>query len=122
MKANPPRISAPSWRPAHVDVQIADFLAQCVPVQAQNVGGLQLVATRGRQRARDQRPLDLADQPIVDTGRRQGAVMGAEIAVDVALDGAAEIVVDRSGSAASVGARDCSSSSVITSSPIVSSL
>ena len=49
--------------PGDGDVQIADLRAQGVAVQAQDVGGLELVAAGGRQRPRDQRPLDLADQP-----------------------------------------------------------
>ena len=86
-------LNAASWRPADMDVQVADLLAQRVAVEPQYVGRLELIAAGRRQGSRDQRSLDLANQSIVDARRRQGAVVGTKIAVDVALDGVAETVV-----------------------------
>src|SRR3954462_9896680 len=86
-------VSAASWRPADMNVQVADLLPECVAVQAKHVRSLELVATSRRQRPRDQGPLHLADQTVVDARRRQGTIVGPEITVDMPLDGVAEAIV-----------------------------
>ena len=60
--------------------------AQRVAVQAQQLGGADLIAARGRQRGRQQRQLDLADDAVIETGRRQVLAEAGEVAGEVALD------------------------------------
>src|SRR5580693_8555598 len=70
----------------NLDVEIADLLAQGVAVDAEKVGGPNLVAARGRQRHRQQRMLDLAQHPVIEAGRRQGVAEAREIRREVPLD------------------------------------
>src|SRR5262245_15748849 len=49
----------------HLNIEIADFLAQGVAVDPQQVGGPDLVAAGRRQRHRQQRVFDLAQHPVV---------------------------------------------------------
>src|SRR6185312_14721513 len=44
----------------HLDVEVADLLAQCVAVDAEEIGGANLVAARCRQCGGQQRVFDLA--------------------------------------------------------------
>src|SRR5262249_39526722 len=52
----------------HLDVEIADLLAQGVAVDAEQVGGTDLVAARGGERGREQRLLHLAQDAMVKAG------------------------------------------------------
>src|SRR5260370_40412518 len=63
----------------HLDVEVADFLAQCVAVDPEQVGGPDLIAARGRERHRQQRVLDLAQDAVVQTGRPQRIPEAREI-------------------------------------------
>ena len=55
----------------HLDVEVADLLAQGVAVEAEQLGGPDLVAARGRQRRGHQRLLDLPQDAVIEAGRRQ---------------------------------------------------
>src|SRR6185503_20941841 len=66
--------------PDHLDVQIADFLAQGVAVEPQQVGSPDLIATGGSQSCREQWILNLAQDAVVQAGRRQAVIEGGEIA------------------------------------------
>src|SRR5690349_24137754 len=74
-------LEAASWSPTDVNVQFADLLAQGIAIEPEHVRGLELIAARRQQGARDQRTLDLAKQPVIDTGRRQRSVVRTEIAL-----------------------------------------
>src|SRR5687767_2555596 len=62
----------------HLDLQIADLLAQGVAVEAEQGRGADLVAARRRQGEVDQGPLDLAQHAVVDAGGRQPVAVGRE--------------------------------------------
>src|SRR5262245_57291253 len=55
----------------HLDVEIADLLAQGVAIDTQEVGGADLVSARCRQRGRQQRLFNLAQNAVIEPGRRQ---------------------------------------------------
>ncbi len=52
--------------PDHFDVQLPYLLAQRIAVEAEKLGGANLVAARSRKRDRDQRPLHFADDAVVE--------------------------------------------------------
>ena len=57
--------------PIHLNIEIADLLAQGIAVDPQQIGGADLVATRGGKRRRQKRIFDLAQNPVIQPGRRQ---------------------------------------------------
>src|SRR5208282_2073657 len=79
----------------HLNVQLTDFLAQCIPVEAKQTGSLDLIAARGPKAERKEWALHLAQDPIVKAGRRQPVLMGGEVFLQMTLDRCAEAVVDR---------------------------
>src|SRR5262249_41820681 len=84
---HPPQDSSPSAAGAEdLDVEVADFLAQSVAVDAQEVGGPDLVATGGRQGHGQERLLDFPQDTMVEAGRRQAVAEASEIGREVALD------------------------------------
>src|SRR4051812_29288915 len=65
----PPRGSA---RTANdLEVEVADLLAQGVPIDAEELRRPDLVAAGGGKRGADQRRLDLPQDPVIEPGRRQ---------------------------------------------------
>src|SRR5581483_3172258 len=70
----------------HLDVELADLLAQGVAVEPEQRGRLQLIAARGAQAEADQRPLDVLENAVVDPGRRQRVGVPLELAAEMALD------------------------------------
>src|SRR5947209_3141044 len=52
------------------NVQVADFLPQRVAIEAQELGGFDLIAACGTQRRGDQGVLDLAQDAMIEAGRR----------------------------------------------------
>src|SRR5689334_18449070 len=70
---------------ANLDVEFADLLAESVAVEAEELGGFELVAAGGPQAQQDQRPLDLAQHPVIEPSRRQTALMRGKIVLEVAL-------------------------------------
>src|SRR6266851_8829054 len=54
----------------HLDVEVADLLAQGVAVETEQIGGADLVAAGRRERHREERMLDLAQHPVIEAGRR----------------------------------------------------
>ena len=67
-----------------VDAEVPDLLAQCVAIEAEQFGGLDLVAAQRRHRRHDQRVFDLGEHPLVEAGRRQAVAEGSET-VQIAL-------------------------------------
>ena len=55
----------------HLDVEIPDLLAQRVAIDAEQIGGADLIAARCRQCCGQKRVLHLAEDPMVEAGRRQ---------------------------------------------------
>ena len=81
-----PRCADSAARPDHLQVEVADLLAQGVAVDAEQFGGPDLVAARRGQRRADQRAFDLAQDAVIEAGRRQLSRKPREIVREVALD------------------------------------
>ena len=67
-------------------IEIADFLAQGVAVEAEHLGRLDLVAAGRRQRRGDQRRLQFAQQAMIEPDRRQVVAERPEQFGDMPLD------------------------------------
>src|SRR5262245_65164078 len=80
------------WRPAssaaakHLDVEVADFLAQGVAVDPEQVSGADLVAARGRERHRQERMLDLTQDTVIEAGRRLVVATGRVVRGEGSID------------------------------------
>src|SRR6516162_1878164 len=70
----------------HVDVEVADLLAQGVAVDAQKIGGADLVAARGGERGGEKRPFHFAQDAVIEAGRRQAFVEFGKVVGEIALD------------------------------------
>src|SRR5215470_5309911 len=70
----------------YLNIEIADLLAQRVAVDAEQVGGADLVAAGGRERHRQERMLDLAQHPMIEPGRRQLVAEAREVGRQMPLD------------------------------------
>src|SRR5581483_5183133 len=73
-------------RAEHLDVEVADLLAQRIAVEAEQRRGADLVAARGRQRGHQQRTLDVLEDAVVEARWRQLTAVAGEVAAEVALD------------------------------------
>src|SRR5215208_7993405 len=80
-------------RAHHLDVEVADLLAQRVAVDAEQVGGADLVTAGSGERGREQRVLDLAQDAVIEAGRRHAVGEAGEIAGEMALDGRAKALL-----------------------------
>src|SRR5262245_19383892 len=77
----------------HLYVEVADFLPQSVAVKPQQIGRADLISPgRGQSRC-EQRVFHLAQNAVIEAGRRQAVFEPREIGCEVTLDRAAEIVV-----------------------------
>src|SRR3989337_170945 len=81
-----PTTRSGSRRPDHFEAQIADLLAQCVAVEAQEIGGADLVTPGRSERRGDQWRFDLAQHPGVEPGGRELLAEAHEIVGEKALD------------------------------------
>src|SRR6266496_5795176 len=77
----------------HLDLQLADLLAQGVAMDAQEIGGADLVAAGGGERRGDQRIFDLAQDAVIEARRRQRALEIGEIPAEIPLDRDRELVL-----------------------------
>src|SRR5689334_24442485 len=77
--------------PVDLDVEVADLLAQGIAVEAEQVGGANLVAAGGGERGRKQRDLDLLEDAVIEAGRRHAVRETREVRGEIGLHGAAEI-------------------------------
>src|ERR1700736_1322946 len=78
--------------PVDLNVQIADFLPQRVAVEAEQIGGADLIAARRRQRCGEQRDLDFLEDAVVEARRRDAVRKAREVRGQIGLDRAAEII------------------------------
>src|ERR1700729_4168444 len=82
-RARPARIVLylPRLTPAPVDlnVEVADLLAQGVAVEAEQVGGADLVATGRGQRRGQERHLDLLEDAVIEPRRRHAVRETGEV-------------------------------------------
>src|SRR5215216_1651099 len=78
--------------PVDLNVEIPDLLPQRVAVEAEQVGGADLVAARGRQRRGEQRHLDLLEDAVVEARRRHAVREAGEVRGQVGFDRAPEIL------------------------------
>src|SRR5688572_13334996 len=69
-----------------LDVEIANLLAQGVPVEAEQFGGLDLIAARVAERGAHERQLQFAHEAMVEPGRRQSIAETSEISREIAFD------------------------------------
>src|SRR6185437_3429623 len=70
----------------NLDLKVANLLAQRISVDAEEVGGSDLVAMRRSQRGRQQRRFHLAQDAMVEPRGRQAIVEAGKITRQVALD------------------------------------
>src|SRR5215831_12364566 len=77
----------------HLYVEVADFLPQSVAVKPQQIGRADLISPGRGQSRREQRVFNLAQNAVIEAGRRQPVFEPREIGCEVTLDRAAEIVV-----------------------------
>src|SRR5215471_13287116 len=70
----------------HLDIQIADLLAQRVAVDPEQIGGADLVAAGGGERHRQERMLDLPQNAVIEPGRRQLVAESGEVRRKMPLD------------------------------------
>src|SRR5689334_1711504 len=73
------------------ELVLRELRAQRVPIEAQHLGRLRLVAVRPLEHRREQRALDVRDDHVVDAVRRL-AVEAAEVFVQRMLDAATDLV------------------------------
>src|SRR6516164_314589 len=77
----------------HLNVEVADFLPQSVAVKPQQIRCPDLISPGCCQGRRKQRIFDLAQNAVIEPGRRQAIFEPREISCEVALDRTAEIFV-----------------------------
>jgi hypothetical protein len=70
-----------------LNVKIADFLAQRVAIDPEQICGADLVAAGGRKRHRQEWMLDLPEHPVIEARRRQSVAEAREISRQMPLDG-----------------------------------
>src|SRR5580700_824672 len=70
----------------NLDFQVADFLAERVAIDAEQIGGTDLVAAGCRQRRRQQRAFNLTKDAVIEARRRQAVVKTGKILREEALD------------------------------------
>src|SRR6185369_9558646 len=70
----------------HLDVEIADLLAQRVAVDAEQIGGADLVAACRRQRRSQQWVLHLAQDAMIEPRWRQTVLEAGEVIREMPLD------------------------------------
>src|SRR5690348_3608730 len=73
-----------------LDIEVADFLAQGVAIDAEQVGRAYLVAAGSGERGGQQRVFDLAQDAVIEPGRRHPILEAGEIAGEVPFDRGAE--------------------------------
>src|SRR5579863_5267703 len=78
--------------PIDLDVEVADLLAQGVAVEAQKVGGANLIAAGRSQGRREQRDLDLLEDAVIEARRRHAIGEAREVRGQIGLDRTTEIV------------------------------
>src|SRR6478752_1800686 len=78
--------------PIYLDIEIPDLLPQRVTVEAEQIGGADLVATGGRERGREQRHLDLLQDAVIEARRRHAVREALEVRGEISFHRAAEIV------------------------------
>ena len=78
--------------PINLDVEIPDLLPQRIAVEAEQVGGADLIAARRCQRRGEERNLDFLEDPVIEAGRRHAVREAGKMRLQISLDGATEIV------------------------------
>src|SRR6266516_4679252 len=78
----------------YLDFKLANLLAQRVAVDAQEIGGADLIAARGGERGRQQRIFDLPQDPMIKARRRQGAFEIGEIVAEIAFGQTAREILE----------------------------
>src|SRR5262249_25385866 len=69
-----------------LNIEVANLLPQRVAVDAEQVGSPDLIAPGCRQRSRQQRVFDLAQDPVVKAGGRKAIIKRPEVARQMPLD------------------------------------
>src|SRR5262245_37356984 len=76
-----------------LNIEVADFLAQCISVKPQQIGRTDLIAAGGCQGRRQQRVFDLPQNAVVEPGRRQPVLKSREIRGEMPFNGTAQAFV-----------------------------
>ena len=79
-------------RPDDLNVQVPDLLAQGIAIDAQKVGGADLVAAGRGQSRGQQRIFHLAQHPVIEARRRQAVREARKVARQVAFDRRGQVV------------------------------
>src|SRR5688500_12401216 len=80
-------------RPEDLDVEVADFLAKRIAVEAKQIGGPDLVAPGCRESGGEQRILDFTQDAVVEAGRRQSVLEAGKISRQMALHRSRKAVI-----------------------------
>src|SRR2546423_1485667 len=94
-RRTPTRRNASAIGPKHLDIEVADLLAQRIAVDAKEVGGADLIAARGCQGRRQQRMPPPARHAMIGAGGRQVVAEAKKMGGQVAFDRRTETVVLR---------------------------
>src|SRR4029450_11858249 len=70
-----------------LDFEIADFLAQRIAIDSEEIRRADLIPASGCERPRQERMLDLPQHTMVEAGRRQAIAKAREIRRQVPFDG-----------------------------------
>src|SRR6516164_6665932 len=69
-----------------LDIEVPDLLSQGIAIEAQEVRGTDLIAAGGRQRSRQERHLDLLQDPVVEAGRGHAVGETREVRRQIGFD------------------------------------
>src|SRR5882757_8285879 len=75
-----------------LNVEVANFLPQRVAVQAEQIGGADLIAAGRRQRGGQQRHLDFLKDAVVEPRRRYAVWEARKVRRQIGLDRAAKVL------------------------------
>src|ERR1700726_5152045 len=81
-----------SAAPVNLNIEITDLFAQRVAVEAEQIGGADLIAPCRRQCRRQQRHFDFLEDSVVEPRRRHAVGEAGKMRGQVGFEGAPEIV------------------------------
>ena len=90
-----PRLVVSNPRTDNLDIQIPDLLAQRVAIDAEQVGGADLIAAGCGERCGQKRVFHLAQNAMVKAGRRQVIVKAREVARQMVFDRRRQVLFPR---------------------------
>src|SRR6516164_7425386 len=70
----------------NLDIEVPDLLSQGIAIEAQEVRGTDLIAAGGRKRSRQERHLDLLQNPVIEAGRGHAVGETREVRRQIGFD------------------------------------